>query len=72
MSPNEFDTTKDPDRYVVWSHPNTHDVMGPANMNDGACYGRETICTCRSEAWASRLATCLNGAFVPKPREKKA
>lgn len=54
-----FDPSINPEQYVIWEHRNSTDVMGPANLGDGACFGRERICTCSNLENALRIAALL-------------
>jgi hypothetical protein len=54
----------DRDSYIVRRSysKRTFTVYGPANVNDGACYGRPRICTCEANEYAQLIKRLLNQA----------
>jgi len=60
---NKFDTTKNPEKYVIQKHSNTWSVLSPADLTEGACYAREVICTTFKESNAVLIMRFLNGNY---------
>lgn len=63
-----FDTTIQPESYVVEVRRNSSAVYGPADTADGACYSREKICECtryKHEQRARLICELLNDSQKP-------
>lgn len=43
-----FDPSFEPEKFVASIGKNSSKVYGPADLTDGACFGREVICQCLS------------------------
>lgn len=64
-----FDPAIDPEKFVVRQTKATAEVLGPADMSEGACLGREVWCHCMSWNHLERAETIcrlLNeNAWIP-------